>query len=431
MIFWQTVLIDERVDRRELRWPPAWVAGRDYLHRAGPVRLRGSRGREYIASDVVYADLANLLSVAPKNRESPLRGRPSQVVKRLHPLDTDNRTFALTVAFRIKADPRLFLFAQEDEPPRIAEAFGRWVSALKVTLGPTGQTHPLHDLGAAVGTHVGHATQGRATPRPGERVSSVGNAMFLTAKIHWFGFGERTPEVVLDKPPGVRGGPFIATATSNGSAVARRRLRTYVLRTLAEVDIANHLAGRLAAQGTEHASWIDSRARTAIDFLSRPAPYGYSGEHLRRIWQISISRQGVKVGAVRRIAAERLSSLLASSTPERSGDNILIVSDNYTFNGPVGAAGRHAQGIININGTNVDHSALVRELNELSDLLRQRDADDTDAVVVAEAAQDLQEGKTDSAEGKLRRLSRRTLSVARDLALGVAAAAIAHSTGMG
>ncbi|MEU8816731.1 hypothetical protein [Actinoplanes sp. NPDC048796] len=430
MLFWQSVLIDERADRRGLRWPPAWVAGRDYLHRCGPVRLRASRGRDYLSSDVVYADLANMLSVAPRNRESPLKGRPAQVVKRLHPLDADNRTFALTVAFRLHADPWL-AFSPTNEPPWVMQAYGRWAAGLKITLNPTGQTHHLHELGAAVGTHVGQATRGTAKPRPGERISPAGNAMFLSARIDWFGFGERTPEVVLDKPPEVRGRPFIALTEARGTAAARRRLRTYVLRTLAEVDIANHLAGRLAAQPADSPAWMESRARGALDFLSRPAPYGFPADRQRRIWQMSISRHGVKAGAMRRLAVERLSSLLASSAPERSGAKFVFMSDNYTFNGPVGAAGRHAQGVVNVNGTTVDHSALVRELTTLSDLLRRRDVDDADAAVVADAAQDLQEGRTGSAEGKLRRLSRHTLSVAKELALGVAVAAITHSTGLG
>jgi hypothetical protein len=423
MIFWQTVLVDERVDRRGLRWPPAWVAGRDYLHRAGPVRLRGSRGREYITSDAVYADLANLLSVAPKNRESPLTGRPSQVVKRLHPLDTNNRTFALTVGFRIKADPRYLFVSTTDELPTVVAAFGRWTSELNVGLAPTGQTYPMSDLGAAVGAHIADATQGRAARRPGERVVPVGNAVFLATKMRWFGDSQHTPELVLDKPPGIRGQPFLALASSEGPPVTRRRLRTYALRTLAEVDIAHYLARRLATEGADHAPWIDSRAQAVTDFLSRPAPYGYSGEQLRRIWQTSISRHGFKAGAMRRLAVERLSSLMVSSKPDSSAANVFVMSDNYTFNAPVGAAGRGARGTVNIN-------ALARELQELSVRLRERDADDADATVIAEAAQDVEQGNGDSAEGKLRRLSRRTLTTARDLTLGVASAAIAHALGV-
>src|SRR5262245_5617360 len=104
MIYWQTVLVDERRDQARLRWPPSWAAGVDYVHRTGPILMRGTRGREYLTSDVVYANLANLISLIPSNRRSPLYGRLGWVTKRLYPLDPHNRTFTLAITLWISSD---------------------------------------------------------------------------------------------------------------------------------------------------------------------------------------------------------------------------------------------------------------------------------------------------------------------------------------
>jgi Tfp pilus assembly protein PilF len=116
---------------------------------------------------------------------------------------------------------------------------------------------------------------------------------------------------------------------------------------------------------------------------------------------------------------------------EQAGSVVVVENNNYTFNGPVGAAGTNARGLLIIGGSQVDASQLAQELERLSKYLSDRDPEDSDASALAEAARDAREGNSAGADSKLRRVSRRALSAANDLALAVAGAVIAHSIGVG
>jgi hypothetical protein len=439
MIYWQTVLIDERPDQQGLRWPPSWAAGADYVHRSGPVLMRGTRGREYLTSDVVYTDLANVMSLVPTNDNSPFGSRPSHVVKRLYPLDPYNRSFAFSVVLRIPSDPEFQIWRYMENLPAASEAIGctvkaeeiaKWVTQLKILFNPRKQIYCLYEVGDALGAHLRLATQGGAKVVAGEKFSAIGNAILFSTGMCFVSEPSRGPDLVVDKPPGVRGRPFVALASSKGSFAARRRLRTYALRTFAEIDIANYLYGHFTRHHDQLPEWFNVRAAIAVDYLSRVAPYGLSGEAGRRMWQLSVSRSGAKVGPMRRLARDRLSSVLAPTNPGRSAGNIIVMGDNYTFHGPVAAAGRNAQGILTIGGSPVDATQLARELQRLSEYLQDHDADGPDARLLAEAAHEAEQGDVDAAHGKLRRISRRALKAANDLTLAVAGAVIAHAIGL-
>lgn len=438
MIHWQTVLLDERPDQVGLRWPPSWTAGNDYVHRTGPVLMRSSRGREYLTSDVVYVDLDSLVSLIPANQKSPLYGRPSYVVKRLHPLDPHNRAFSLSITFQIRANPEFRVIRSPRQLPSsngtegpVASGYGiaQWVSDLKILFRPGQQICSLYELGSVLGSHLRRATQGAVEPNSGEKFSAVGHAVLLSARMYYMGEPSREPDLVVDKPPGIHGRPFVAMANSNGSSVARRRLRTYVLRTFAEIDVANYIYGHLSKHDSQ-SNWQTRRGMIAVNYLSRSAPYGISGEVGRRMWQLSVSRRGARVGEMRRIARDRLTPLLAPVTSDGQAGSVVVVENNYTFNGPVGAAGTNAMGLLMISGSQVDASQLAQELERLSKYLSDRDPEDSDAPVLTEAAHDAQAGNSAGAVSKLRRVSRRALSAANDLALAVAGAVIAHAIGM-
>ena len=421
-----------------LRWPPSWAAASDYVHRTGQVLMRGARGREYLTSDVVYADLGNVISLIPTNRKSPLYSRPSYAAKRLYPLDPYNRVFSLTITFQIPPNPEFRVLRHMGQLPSTNGAAGprvagfdiaQWVTGLKVLFRPKGQIYSLYELGSALGSHLRRATQGRAEPHSGEKFSAIGNAVLLSTRMYFMGEPGREPDLVVDKPPGIHGRPFVAMSNSKGSSGARRRLRTYALRTFAEIDIANYIYGHLGRRDNE-ANWLNERAKIAVDYLSRPAPYGLSGEVGRRMWQLSVSRRGAKVGEMRSMACERLAPLLGPLPPRWSTDSIVVVENNYTFNGPVGAAGTNASGILMIGGSQIDATKLAQELGRLSKYLSDRDSDDSDALVLAEAARDAQHGNLAAAESKLRRVTRKALAIANELALSVAGAVIAHSIGL-
>ena len=439
MIYWQTVLIDERPDQEGLRWPPSWAAGNDYVHRTGPVLLRGSRGREYLTSDVVYADLSNLISLVPMNKESPLDSRPSYAAKRLYPLDPNNRVFSFTITFQIPANPefRVLRYMEKlpssnivDGPAVAGYDVAQWTAGLQLLFRPTGRIYPLYELGSALGSHLRRATQGSAAPHSEERFSAIGNAVLLTARMYFMGEPSRQPDLVVDKPPGIHGRPFVGMSNSSGSSGARRRLRTYALRTFAEIDVANYIYGHLRKNDAKE-DWLSERGRIAIDYLSRPTPYGLSGEAGRTMWQLSVSRRGAKVGEMRWVARHRLAPLLAPTSSDWSaGSRVVVVENNYTFNGPVGAAGTNASGILMIGGTQIDALQLARELERLSKYLSDRNSDDLDSGVLSEAAHDAQQGNLATASSRLRRVSGKALAAANDLALAVAGAVIAHSIGL-
>ncbi len=438
MIHWQTVLLDERPDQAGLRWPPSWVAGNDYVHRTGPVLMRSSRGREYLTSDVVYVDLDSLISLMPANQKSPLYGRPSYVAKRLHPLDPYNRAFSLSITFQIAANPEFRVIRSLQQLPSTNGAEGpvvsgheiaQWVSDLKVFFRPGQQICSLYELGSALGSHLRRATQGAVEPNSGEKFSAVGHAVLLSARMYFMGEPSREPDLVVDKPPGIHGRPFVAMANSNGSSAARRRLRTYALRTFAEIDVANYIYGHLSKPDSQ-SNWQNRRGMIAVDYLSRSAPYGLSGEAGRKMWQLSVSRRGARIGDMRRIARDRLAPLLSPVTLGEQAGSVVIVENSYTFNGPVGAAGTNARGLLMISGSQVDASQLAQELERLSKYLSDRDPEDSDVPVLTEAAHDAREGNSAGAGSKLRRVSRQALSAANDLALAVAGAVIAHAIGV-
>jgi hypothetical protein len=411
--------------------------------------MRSPRGREYLTSDVVYVDLDSLISLIPANQKSPLHGRPSYVAKRLHPLDPHNRAFSLSITFRIRANPEFRVIRSPQHLPSTNGAEGpvvsgyeiaQWISGLKILFRPGQQICSLYELGSVLGSHLRRATQGAVEHNSGEKFSAVGHAVLLSARMYYMEEPSRQPDLVVDKPPGIHGRPFVAMANSNGSSVARRRLRTYALRTFAEIDVANYIYGHLS-QHDSQGNWQSRRGMIAVDYLSRSAPYGISGEAGRKMWQLSVSRRGARVGEMRRIARDRLTPLL---TPVASGEqagSVVIMENSFTFNGPVGAAGTfngpvgaagtNVGGPLIISGSHVDASQLTQELERLSRYLSDRDPEDSDVPVLAEAAHEAREGNSAGAGSKLRRVSRRALSAANDLALAVAGAVIAHAIGVG
>lgn len=399
--------------------------------------MRSSHGKEYLTSDVVYADLGRIISLIPTNKKSPLGSRPAYVAKRLYPLDPFDRVFSLTITLQLPSNPEFRVLRNMGQLPSTNGATGprvagfdmaQWATNLQVLFRPNGQIYSLYEFGSALGNHLRCATQGSAEPHSGEKFSAIGNAVLLSTRMYFMGELSREPDLVVDKPPGIHGRPFVAISNSNGSSGARRRLRTYALRTFAEIDVANYIYGHLG-RNTE-ADWLSERARIAVDYLSRPTPYGLSGEAGRRMWQLSVSRTGAKVGQMRKIARHRLTPLLAPVSPGWSAGSIVVMENNYTFNGPVGAAGTNASGILMIGGSQIDATRLAQELERLSKYLSDRDSDDSDARVLTEAAQDAQRGNLAAADSKLRRVSRRALAAANDLALAVAGAVIAHSIGL-
>jgi len=439
LIYWQTVLIDERTDRNGLRWPPSWAAGKDYIHRTGPVLMRSPHGQEYLTTDVVYADLENIMSIAPTNKSSPLHSRPSHIAKRLYPLDPHNRSFSFTVTFQIPALPEFLIQSKMKHLPQAsnstglnvaAEDIAMWVADLQVVFRPQGQTFPLYKLGEALGSHLRQATLGNTRPAVGEGLTAVGNSILLSAKLSHYEKGPGSPDLVVDRPPGVHGRPFIAICNTNGSSTARRRLRTYSLRTFAEIEIADYLYGHFKSPKIDEPGWLNQRARISVDYLSRSSPYGLSGEEGRKMWQLTVSRPGITTSMMRRLAHHRLSTLLPPVDPAWPTGSIVIMENNYTFNGPVGAAGTNAHGILVVGGSQINAAQLAKELQQLSSYLLSHDSEDLDGQALAAAAQEAEHGDLVAADSRLRRISQKALTAANDLALAVAGAVIAHSIGM-
>lgn len=160
---------------------------------------------------------------------------------------------------------------------------------------PKCQFVPLYALGDLIGSHLRRVTQGSAEAAFGDKFSAIGNAILLATTMYFMAEPSRGPDLVVDKPPSIRGRPFVALANSKGSSANRRRLRTYALRTFAEIHIANYLYGHYRDREPELPEWVKTRAEIAVEYLSRLAPYGLSGEAGRRMWQLSVSRSGAKV----------------------------------------------------------------------------------------------------------------------------------------
>jgi hypothetical protein len=440
LIYWQTVLIDERPNQHGLRWPPSWNPGTDYIHRVGPIMMRGWRGREYLTSDVVYADLANVISVRPTNNKSPLYGRPSHVAKRLYPLDPYNRSFAFTLTFHLHSEPNFIVEPRMQSLPSTdnlwsrpvrAEDIAHWVSKLQLVFVPRKQVYGLHEIGSVLGSHLRRATQGDVDVNLTEKFSAVGNSVLLSARMYFSSGQPGKPDLVADKPPGIPGRPFVAISNSAASFVTRRRMRTYALRTFAEISVANYLHGHLARRGDEMPDWISRRGQAALSYLSRPAPYGLSGETGRQMWLLSVSRPGAKVGQMQKLARERLADVLAPANSEQTTHRVIVMGDNYTFNAPVGAAGRYSHGVGTVGLSQAEASRLAHELVELSRYLSSRNPQDPDAAALADAAAAAQKGDLGAIDGKLKRVSRTVIGKANDLALAVAGAVIAHAIGLG
>ena len=401
--------------------------------------MRSPRGQEYLTTDVVYADLKKIVSIAPTNESSPLRSRPSHIAKRLYPLDPYNRAFSLTVTFQIPAIPEFLIRSRMNRLPQASNSVGpnvpaediaMWVADLQVAFRPQGQTFSLYKIGDAVGSYLRQVTQGNAKAAVGEGFTAVGNSILLSAKLSPYERGPDRPDLVVDKPPGVHGRPFVAICNSDGSSTARRRLRTYSLRTFAEIEIADYLYGHFKSPRIGEPGWLNERARISVDYLSRPSPYGLSGEEGRKMWQLTISRPGTTASMMRRLAHHRLSSLLPPVDPAWPTGSIVIMENSYTFNGPVGAAGTNARGILMVGGSQINAMQLAKELQQLSSYLLSHDSEDLDGQVLAAAAREAERGDLVEADSRLRRISQKALKAANDLALAVAGAVIAHSIGM-
>jgi hypothetical protein len=448
MVYWQSVLLDVRTDRAGLRWPGSWQPGRDYLHRTGPVGQRHRRGVEYLTNDTVYVDMTKMITFRPENRQSPMGGRPCNVVKRLYPLDPQNRAFALSIAFRLAGVAPEFVvdsrkptrspdaivplyFPDSDEVLELkcsASYFGQWCADLNMRVRGVNELVPLRDVGERIAGHLTAVTGGT---RDGQGVRVIGHSLYLRASLIGES-GVADPDLVVDQPPEVAGRPFVAVAGRQSPASLERRLRTFALRTFAEVQMANYLYGVLGRDAEQMGGWIGSRAATAVEYLSRPTPHGYDGEIARKVWQLSVSRRGQSFGRLKATARDRLATMIGPRTNQDSPGNVTFVTQNFgdSYNvGQAGAVGPNSQGnLVNVGGTRFDLGKLGAELTQLSQSLRAEHPDDAD--ILEEAAQDAANGDAQAVEGKLKRLSRRVAQFALDLGLAIAGAAIAHAGGL-
>jgi len=448
MIFWQTVLVDEREDRSSLRWPRSWQPNRDYLHRTGPIRQRSLRGSEYLTNDVAYVDLARLISLSPANPPSPVGGRPANVVKRLYPLDPQNRTFALSIVLDLR---RVFPFFEIEsvKPTQLPEAeidgwtsdwfdyrdetqivsgadIARWCGELAMRLRGHDDVVRLSGLGDVLATHLAEATsRGVRADEGNGNVRAIGHAAYVQTTLNFGPSYSHTPDLIIDQPPDLPGRPLVGMAHLNSPASLERRLRTYALRTFAEVEIGMYLLAIESESGSR--PWTVARADAALAFLSRESPHAQDGEVGRRIWQMSVRRAGASFGGLKSTTRDRLQRALTVSASPYSAGNVVVMGDVYNV-AQAGAVGKAAQGtIVNLSGSSVDLAQLYAELLLVRNQL---EPDDDDVPILTEAIAAAKKKDAVAVEGKLKRLSKRSASIAKDLGVAVAAAAITQATGL-
>lgn len=441
MVFWQTVLLDEREDRSTLRWPWAWLPNHDYLHRTGPIRQRSLRGREFLSSDVAFVDLARLISLRTDNPPPPTGGSPGPIVKRLYPLDPHSRTLAMSIAMNL---PGFNSFFEIDtvKPNRLPPAviwrpsehslfevdtidLVRWCSDLSMRVRGMAEAVPLTRLGSLVARHLEEVTGGESTGS----VIPVGHAVYIQTNYRNVAMravhapDAHAPDLIVDQPPELVGTPFVGLANRTRPSNRERRLRTYTLRTFAEVQIGTTLLPKLG-DGTQ--PWARQCCEDSLAFLSRDAPYAQNGEMGRRVWQMSVRRTNSTFGAVKTLTRERLEGALARSSDTYSTGNVVVMGDVYNV-GQAGAVGRKSRGeIVNLGGSMVD----LRQLQAELELVRTHTDDDDDVRVLTKAILAARAEDAPAVGHWLKKLSQRSLAIARDLGVAVAAAAITSATGL-
>src|SRR5712691_479997 len=443
MCYWQTVLIDARPQKAIRRWPSAWRPEHDFIHLTGPVRSRSRSGSSYLTNDVVYADLRRTFSLCPNNPSSPLGPRASSVVKRLYPLDSANRAFALSIIFRlawfegfdvesIKPAylPSASIADGEGWRQVSGESVAAWCSALRFSMRPDKESVTLAQLGGKIAEHLT-----AATGMPGEsgqgRIQAIGNALYLQSDLYFSPSYRTRPDLMIDRPRSVKGRPFTAIAAIQSPRSLERRLRLFTLRTFAEVDIANYLTSVYGQRDSQLPLWAKVRGLAALEYLERDSLYALSGDVARRVWHLSVARPGAGLGTAKKLAHDRLAEQLRDSHSGYSSDNMLVKGDNYNV-GQAGAVGPNARSAdVNFHGTIINTTQLKVELEYLESQIERRNPTDRDLADVRAAIDAVGEEDQAELEGRLKRLSKSVMAMVSDLGLAVAGAAIARAVGIG
>jgi hypothetical protein len=443
MLYWQTVLVDTRLQGSGRRWPPAWRPERDFIHLTGPVRSRGHRGSSYLTNDVVYADLGRTLSLRPSNLASPLGPRASSVIKRLYPLDSTNRAFVLSIVFSLasfegfdiesikpKGLPYATMLGSDGWGEVSAESIASWCSDLTFNMRSDKEPVALALLGTKLAEHLTAVTAIASEAEQG-KIRPVGNALYLQSDLRFEPNYRTRPDLIIDRPPSIKGRPFVAIAALQAPRSLERRLRIFTLRTFAEVDLANYLNGVFGRDDDEAPPWTRNRGLAALEYLERDSPYAFSGDVTRRVWQLSVARPGAGLGTVKKLARDRLAEHLRVNRSGYSNDNIIVMGDIYHV-GQAGAVGPNARsGDVNFYGTVINMTQLKAELEYLESQIESHSPTDPDLSDVRAAIAAASGDDQAVLESRLKRLSKRVISLVTDLGLAVAGAAIARAAGIG
>ncbi len=301
LVCWQSVLVDLREhgasdDDAAPRWPPSWRADREFVRGTGPVRARTGAGAEYLTSEATFADLGRLVTLDPSSEVSPLGGRPFGVVKRLYPLDRFNRTFTFSVVFRLPKDmygsfkvssvrstglPSKVLMTPQSFEMVSGEDLSNWVASLHMRL--RGKDYPLAQVAQGLAAHLASSTAGRDSCSS-TSLRVVGHAIYLKDAVEYVA-NRRVdpPALLLDRLHGTRGRPWTMVGGEQSPVTQERRLRVFMMRTVAELDIGTFLMTLPYATSMEQPQWYGRRLELCLNYLSREAPYGFSGALTRRL----------------------------------------------------------------------------------------------------------------------------------------------------
>jgi hypothetical protein len=441
LVFWQSVLADARPEGTPRHWPAGWRPARDFVRGAGPVQARAKAGSDYLTSETAFADLSNTVAFEPDNVNSPLGTRPTGLSKRLYPLDSMNRTFALSVAFRVSAGhcgplriesvrpatlPAIPLSRGGEDGCIPAHEFVTWVASLRFRL--RGQPSTLSALASVVAAHLADHTSSDGSPAG---LTVLGHALYVQHALQFVPEPDAGPGLIVEQVGSIPGRPYIMIADDHVSGGLQRSARVFMLRTVAEIEIANWLT-TLEYGGARLDRWARERQKDALRFLQRKNPHGYSGAVARRLWYLSVLGNGERFGQAKKLAQSRLADRLASYRPEAFPDrSVFIMGDTYNIRHAeaVGPGAHVTNTVLNLLGLTVDGDRLASELRLLQGVLyrhgRPEEARALEGVITATQAADAQ-----LLESRLKRVSRIALQAARDLGVDLAAAVIERVTGL-